>query len=301
MNETGTVFDIQRFSVHDGPGIRTVVFLKGCPLKCLWCHNPESQKMEPDLFFEEALCVLCGKCVKACPHGVHEIVNGKRVIKRELCDKCGKCVAACFPGALAIKGRTVSIQDVLTEVLKDKSYYVKSGGGVTLSGGEPLAQPAFTRALLAEFRKHGLNTAIETCGCASCENFREIFNRVDMVMYDIKIYDPESHREYCGADNASILRNLSDIAKAGKPLLVRVPLIPQITDTDDNLRQIGKFLAGLKITRVELIPYHAFSKEKCQALGIDYRLDGLKTQSAEELENIKHLLLSQGVSPILNI
>lgn len=301
MNDKGVIFDIQRFSVHDGPGIRTVVFMKGCPLSCQWCHNPESQTMAPDLFFEEELCVSCEKCIQVCPQGVHQIINGQRVIKRELCNKCGKCVDACLPAALVLKGRSVTVNDVLDEVLRDKGYYLKSGGGITLSGGDPLAQPKFTKNLLTELKKRNLNTAIETCGHASWEIFKDILDLTDFVMYDFKIYNSALHEAYCGIDNALILQNLRRVVDQGKALLVRIPLIPQISDTDNNLQQIGEFLMQLSIKHVELIPYHAFPKDKCKALGIEYQLSHVATQSSEKLQRMKILMLSLGINASIYI
>lgn len=301
MDKKGVIFDIQRFSVHDGPGIRTVVFLKGCPLRCIWCHNPESQKMELELFFEEELCSLCGKCIRVCPQSVHEIIDSKRVIKREFCVKCGKCVEACLPAALTFKGRTVTVKEVVDEVLRDNEYYSKSDGGITLSGGEPLAQPAFTKDLLVYSKSCNLNTAIETCGFADWQIFEDILNYVDLVIYDIKIYDSVLHKAHCGIENSLILQNLKGAVVGGKSVLVRIPLIPQITETEDNLKQIGAFLSGLGIKCAELIPYHAFSKDKCKALGREYNLNHIKTQTPEELEHTKQQFSCFGLATRLSI
>ena len=289
-NTTGIIFDIQRFSVHDGPGIRTTIFIKGCPLRCLWCHNPESQRIDSELFFEEGLCVYCGECIKICSEKVHTIINTKREIKRNLCRRCGKCVEACVTGALMFKGRSITADEVLNEVSKDIEYYNKSGGGITLSGGEPLAQPSFIKALLVKSKEQGIHTAIETCGYAGWAELENILNLIDLIMYDIKCLDLGLHKKYCGVSNTLIMKNLERIAVEGKDIVVRIPLIPGITDTEKNLNQIGEFLERLGIKNVELVPYHAFSEEKCRALGRDHPLRYLQTQSPQELERIRQII-----------
>lgn len=300
-NIKGIIFDIQRFSVHDGPGIRTIVFMNGCPLKCLWCHNPESQKMQPQILFEKDLCTLCGECVKICPHGVHAIIDDTRIIQRELCGGCGKCTDNCLTGALGLKGKLVTVDDVISEVLKDRVYYVKSGGGITLSGGEPLTQPVFAKALLIRSKEHGINTAIETSGYARWNTFEEILDLVDFTMYDIKLVDSGLHKRYCGAGNSLIIKNLKRIIEKGKTIHVRVPLIPAINDTDENLKQTAELLTGLGMKYVELIPYHAFAKEKCRALGIDYPLSHSKTQTRKGLKRMMRLMSSLGIEAKIGV
>lgn len=295
------IFGIQRFSVHDGPGIRTTVFMKGCPLKCEWCHNPESKVMRPELFFEHDLCILCGECVRACQKDVHMIIDNKRVIRRELCDRCGKCIDACSTGALELKGKIVTVNEVMDEVLKDQPYYRRSGGGITLSGGEPLMQPDFSKALLIRSKENEINTAIESCGFTKWNVFKEILDLVDLTIYDIKITDPELHRRYCGVENSLILENLKRAINIGKTIIVRMPLIPSISDTNENLAQTGILLSNLGIKSLEMIPYHAFSKDKCRALGIKYSLCDLKSQTNEKLNNIRKLLSSFGIDAKIGI
>jgi pyruvate formate lyase activating enzyme len=257
--------------------------------------------MQPELFFEEELCTLCGDCVKACPHGVHAIVDNKRRIRRELCKRCGKCVDACLTGALVLKGTIMTVDQVMDEVLKDQAYYQKSGGGITLSGGEPLMQPDFAKALLTRSKENGINTAIETNGYARWDVFEEILDSVHFTMYDIKMVDPMLHEKYCGAENSLILENLKRVVEKGKTILVRVPLIPKISDTDENLEQTSKLLTGLGIKQVELIPYHAFARDKFRALGIDYSFLDLKTQTREELERMRQLMLSLGIEAKIGV
>jgi len=251
--------------------------------------------MEPEIFFEEGLCILCGECVKVCPHGVHGIIDNKRVIRRELCMRLGKCVDACLTGALGLRGKIVTVDEVMNEVLKDRAYYMKSGGGITLSGGEPLMQPEFARALLISSKENEINTAVETCGYAKWNIFEKVLDSVDFTMYDIKIVDPVLHKRYCGVENSLILENLKRVVEKGKTILVRVPLIPKISDTDENLKRTGELLTELEIKQVELIPYHAFAKDKCRALGVDYSFSNLKTQASEELNRMRQLLSGFGI------
>ncbi|MBN2322185.1 MAG: glycyl-radical enzyme activating protein [Spirochaetes bacterium] len=298
---TGTIFDIQRFSVHDGPGIRTTVFFKGCPLRCVWCHNPESKRMDPELFFENGLCTLCGECVRACPHNLHSIVDGGRKIERSRCTRCGRCVDACLTGALAFKGRRVTADEVMKEILKDKEYYTNSGGGITLSGGEPLAQPDFSKALLVASKEYGVNTAIETCGYAEWELFERLLAVIDYVMYDIKIIDPDLHKKYCGTENRQILDNLTRLIQSGKETLVRIPLIPEITDTMSNLHGIGAFLKNIAVKKVELIPYHSFAEDKCNAVGQNYLPRSHEMQDTGTLETIRRLISEYGMETKVGI
>jgi pyruvate formate lyase activating enzyme len=275
--------------------------MKGCPLRCPWCHNPESQRIDSELFFEEGLCTLCGECVRACPHNLHSITDNKRKIERTLCQKCGRCVDACLTGALMFKGRSVTADEVMREVLKDKAYYSKSSGGITLSGGEPLVQLHFAKALLINSKEYGINTAIETCGYSVWEIFEELLTYIDFVMYDIKIIDPDLHKKYCGTRNNLILENLKRLVDKGKETLVRIPLIPKITDTEKNLKRIGSYLKSIKIKKVELIPYHSFAEDKCKAVGQHPPLGNYKTQDPPALEKIRQLISGYGLETKIGI
>ena len=217
VNMEGVVFDVQRFSVHDGPGIRTTIFLKGCPMRCLWCHNPESQRKQPELSFERELCILCGSCQKTCPKGAQSIVDGQRFIERALCIGGGECVESCYTNALVPKGRTMTVDAVLEEALRDEILYAKSGGGITLSGGEPTMQPGFALDILKKAKEHGLHTAIETCGFVGWNVLEEIFEVTDLVIYDIKHMDAARHKKLVGVGNALILKNLK--ALVGRDML----------------------------------------------------------------------------------
>jgi pyruvate formate lyase activating enzyme len=293
----GMVFDIQRFSVHNGPGIRTTVFLKGCPLRCPWCQNPESQSKEPELFFTEALCKLCGECVKACPNGVHMILKGKRIIRRNLCSKLGRCVEACPTGALEFKGRLMTVGETLAEVLRDSDYYDRSGGGITLSGGEPLFQPGFAIEILKACKELRLHTAIETSGHARPSTFDKVTDFVDLVMYDLKHMDPRAHKALTGVSNDLIFANLRKVVAKGVSLLVRLPLIPGFNDTQENLLQIAGLLRSLGIYDVEILPYHNYFFTKYKALGIDHSRKAYQVPSAEKLRAAETVLKESGIRP----
>jgi pyruvate formate lyase activating enzyme len=301
VSERGEVFDIQRFSVHDGPGIRTTIFLKGCPLKCLWCHNPESQRMQPVLSFEREICIMCGECVKECSRNAQSIVDGTRVIQRELCEACGSCVNTCNTNSLVLKGQTMTVNEVFREVLRDELLYRKSNGGITISGGEPLMQPAFTYRILERSKEHNLHTAIETCGHTQWNIFKRILEVTDLVIYDVKLMDPIQHKKFVGVGNELILKNLKKVIKKEKEVLVRIPLIPDINDSDDNLRKTAEFLRSLGIDRAEFIPYHEFAGPKYELLGMDYVLRVLKPYTPEQLEQKKQKMDTLGIKTKISV
>lgn len=275
---TGVVSDIQRFSIHDGPGIRTTVFLKGCNLRCFWCHNPETHLMEPQLQVYLDRCILCGACVQACPHGAHEIRDGQHIFHRDLCQTSGACVDTCYSQALVMVGKYMTVDDVMAEVLRDKPFYDTSGGGVTLSGGEPLLQPEFTAALLARCRAEGLHTAIETAAHVPWERLAALLPLIDLVMMDIKLMDSQQHRACTGVGNERILANARRLGQAGPPLIVRTPIIPGVNDTEAEVAAIAAFAAGLtNLLYYELLPFHPMAAGKYESLGMAYRARDLKT------------------------
>ncbi len=270
---TGVIFNIQRFSIHDGPGIRTTVFLKGCPLTCSWCHNPEGQTPEPELMLRPDRCMACRACVSVCEAGAISWTGGAIVTARERCRVCGACVEACYTEARELAGRSVTIGDVMAELLRDVPFYDESGGGVTVSGGEPLSQPAFLVDLLCACRKSGLPTALDTCGYAPWDVLERISPDVDLFLYDLKLMDESRHRAYTGVSNEPILRNLRRLSteraklSPGHRIILRVPIVPEVNDDDDNLRQIGAFVAELpSVERVDLLPYHRLGREKYRRL-----------------------------------
>lgn len=263
----GRIFDIQRYAVHDGPGIRTLVFLKGCPLRCPWCCNPESQKFRPELKRSSLRCRACGSCADACPEGLDPAAAG---FDGDACETCTAwtCATACPQAALVRVGARMTAAEVVAEVAKDRAFYENSGGGVTLSGGEPLAQPQFAREILRLCDDLGIRTALETCGFAATETVREIEPLVDLILFDLKLADPRRHVEVLGAPLAPILENLRFLASKRNPdIVIRIPLVPGYTDDSENLDALAELVAGLGLTRVELEPYHALGEAKYRETG----------------------------------
>lgn len=267
MSAEAIVFDIEKFAVHDGPGIRTVVFIKGCPLHCLWCHNPESQSFEPELLFDPGKCSRCGKCVSVCPQHCHDLTDGKHSFNRTACIHCGSCADTCPAEALKAVGRKMSVDEVMAEVEKDRVFYRDSGGGVTLSGGEPLAHFAFTSALLKASKEAGIHTAVETSGFAPWERIRELLPLVDLWLWDVKAV-PEKHEELTGVPIQPILENLKKLDQAGASVILRCPLVPGINDEDAALHHIAGLANTLEnVQRIDLEPYHPMGEGKSRNLG----------------------------------
>jgi len=297
----GYIFDIQRYSINDGPGIRTTVFLKECPLRCLWCDNPESQEIRPELFYFKSLCVKCLRCIKVCPVGANKITNDSNIeIDRELCKVCGACVEACLDEARAISGRLISVEEVIEIVKKDALFYRNSGGGITLSGGEPCCQPLFAINLLEQSHQCGFHTTLDTTGYAPWEVFESIVRHADLVLYDIKHVDPQRHKELTGVDNKLILDNLKRIILQKIQVIVRVPLIPGLNDSDDNIRRLGEFVVDLDSRiEVDLLPYHPLGTSKYSRLGREYMLSGTVQFREEEVEKIQQRLKSYGLNVVI--
>jgi pyruvate formate lyase activating enzyme len=265
----GIVFEIQRFSIHDGPGIRTTVFMKGCPLSCLWCHNPEGQSSQQQLSYLPQKCIACGNCVQACPHGAHQMVDGVHQFDRSLCQLCGDCTKECWSQALEMVGRPVTVAEVLTEVLRDLPFYQNSGGGLTLSGGEPLAKLEFTRGLLESGKRAGLNTAVETCGFARFSAFTQVMPWVDLFLYDIKDMDNARHLEFTGKPNTIILSNLKQLHDSGARILLRLPMIPGYNDRPDHFTGLAELVKSLpNLVGVEVMPYHRLGNSKHERFGL---------------------------------
>ena len=266
--QRGMVLSVLRGSLHDGPGVRTTVFLKGCPLACLWCHNPESIARAPQLAYRAHRCIGCGRCVAACPKGAHVLQGGAHTLQWDLCTACGACAAACPVQALEVYGRPMSVETVMQTIRQDVAYYRRSGGGVTLSGGEPLMQPAFARALLSAAHAEGVDTCVETCGYAAQGLYSSILPVTDRFLLDYKATDAATHRKLTGQDNALILRNLDFLYRQGARITLRCPLIPGVNDSPAHLAAILALrrrypaLAG-----VEVMPYHDMGIAKAQALG----------------------------------
>ena len=270
MSVTGRLFDIQRFSVHDGPGIRTTVFLKGCPLRCVWCHNPEGTDQADQLSFLPDKCIGCGYCFSTCVNEAHVMVDDRHALDREACKVCGRCAEKCYAGALEIVGRAATVEEVLAEVLRDRPFYETSGGGMTLSGGEPLMQIEFTAALLAAAKAEGLHTAVETCGQAAWKCFEQVLDNVDLFLYDIKETDPVRHKEYTGVGCETIVANLRKLCATGAAILMRLPTVPGLNDSREHFKRVAELAASLPALQgVEIMPYHRLGVSKRHRFGLD--------------------------------
>lgn len=297
-NMTGTVFDMQRFSLHDGPGIRTIVFLKGCPLHCRWCSNPESQNNSSIVMYKKSDCFKCGRCISVCKVGAISFDNETH-IDREKCTGCGECTNVCPSGALVLKGKTMTIQQAIKELKKDATIFRRSNGGVTLSGGEPLVQHEFASQLLLACKSQGWSTAIETTGFGSSEAIEKVIPYVDTVLLDIKHIDPYTHKKFTGISNEVILKNAKRISQITKTV-VRVPIIPGFNYSYKDIEDIAKFVKTLNnVDTIHLLPYHTFGENKYDLLGIEYTLDGLKRLSKEDLNEHKKIVESYGIKCII--
>ncbi len=294
---SGIIFDIQRYSLQDGPGLRTLVFLKGCPLRCLWCSNPESQRPEPQLLYDGDRCTLCLSCVPVCPSGALTTAGpGSLSYDLTRCTCCGRCVRACPNGARRICGRERTVEDVLAVVLRDAPFYRRSGGGVTLGGGEPTGQPEFARSLLQAFGSHSLDTAMETCGYAETRPFLSVAAHVDHVFFDIKHIDSSRHRQLTGVANELILDNLRALLHVHDDVTVRYPLVPGWNDGGDELRALARCLLGMpRIPRVEVVPYHRFGEHKYRLLGRLYPLEGTPAGDEEGSRQACIILKQHGI------
>jgi len=291
----GTVFDIKRFSIHDGPGIRTTVFLKGCPLSCWWCHNPEGQSPGPELVLRANRCIGCGACVEACPNGAIFSQNGLLRTDRGKCTLCGSCVEVCYTGAREIAGQVMTVEEVMAEIERDVPFYDGSGGGVTFSGGEPLLQRDFLLDLLRACRQRNVHTAVDTSGLAPPETVERVGELADLFLYDLKLMDEERHRRYTGVSNRLILENLRALAGQGRRVILRVPVVPGINDDDGNVRRIGELAAELGLDQVCLLPYHHTGADKYRRLGKDYLLPEVRPPSEERMEELAQVLRAFGL------
>lgn len=292
---SGLVFNIQRYSIHDGPGIRTTVFLKGCPLRCKWCSNPESLNTYPEIMVRMARCNGCGRCLDVCvPHAI--ALNDKTItIERSRCDLCLKCIDACFDEAIEVTGRYVSVHEVAEECQKDEIFYRNSEGGVTLSGGEPLLQGEFTLKLLKACKSRSLHTALDTSGYADRELCERVLPYTDLVLFDIKHLDPKKHYGATGVSNELILQNLKRIAGSKSRLWMRIPVIPDFNDSDQYMEELAKVLKDVPAEKISLLGYHEWGKSKYGALGRDYPLEGLRQLSQERLEALCGVFASGGL------
>ncbi|ABA88196.1 1,2-ethanediol dehydratase-activating enzyme, putative [Syntrophotalea carbinolica DSM 2380] len=297
----GVVFDIQKYSMHDGPGVRTLVFLKGCPLRCQWCSNPESISPEFQVMCLADQCVSCGKCLAVCPNGVHameSVANGSsqhRVERSVTCIGCGACAKVCPAKALRIAGKEMTVDDVVKVVMEDQFFYMTSGGGVTIGGGEPTFQHDFAAAILKQCRLNGVHTAMETCGQASWETYELLAEHVDLFLFDLKHADSDLHKKFTGVGNERILQNLKGLIELGASVLVRIPLICGVNDAPETLsaamtwlKSTAKNAANLK--GVEVLPYHRLGASKYRQLDMDYPLTDMASHTDAQLAQIQDLL-----------
>ena len=282
---SGVVFNIMRFSVDDGPGIRTTVFLKGCPLSCQWCHNPESRSAEPELIYFRERCRVCADCVPACPYGAIVLSDGAPA-KLPLCRCCGTCVDACRAGARELAGRSWNLSELMREIERDVIFFDESGGGVTFSGGEPLFQAQFVEALADGCRERRIHTVLDTCGFARPDVFLRVAAKADLVYYDFKLANPAKHRAFTGVSNEVILNNLKALAEVGRAVVIRYPVIPGINDSEEDTAEAAAVLSGLRIERVDLLPYHRIGVDKYRRLGVEYQLEAAQPPPAERMRAI---------------
>lgn len=328
--QSGTIFDIRKYSINDGPGIRTTIFFSGCPLSCLWCHNPESQSLTPQLLYRAGRCLRCGACVEVCPQGAilmesnlfaEHLRQGTRhltnesqeisprrhsdafdsvITDRDKCTRCQTCISVCYSGAREFSGREMTVREVMAEIEREIPFYDESHGGVTFSGGEPLMQPTFLSALLKSSRKQEIHTVVDTSGFANWKVFEQVRRDVDLFLYDLKHMDTARHREVTGVPNEVILANLRRLSAVGAKCIVRIPLIPGINDDEKNLVESGEFLASLlHIPSVELMGYHDIAQAKYEALGQEYALTGTKPPAEAEMHHAAEVLRSYGLNVAL--
>jgi pyruvate formate lyase activating enzyme len=293
---TGLVGNIQNYSIHDGPGIRSTVFLKGCPLACLWCHNPEDLRFEQQVRWQREKCIACGDCATVCPQQALRLTPDGVSIDDALCTRCGKCAIACPTLALEMLGKAMTVAEVLAQVKKDELFYESSGGGVTISGGEPLAQAEFTAALLQALKRAGIHTTLDTSGNVSWADVEKCAGHTDLFLYDIKHLDPAQHEQLTGVDNALILANLHRLAERGANIWLRIPLIPGLNDAPEHIAAVGDLARELGIREVYLLPYHHLAMGKYEKLGLTYKLPDLIEPTQQHMEELQGILLKKGLN-----
>ena len=296
MSLTGIIFDIDRFATHDGPGIRTTIFLKGCPLSCLWCHSPESQSPNRQLLFRPDRCTACGLCLQACPRGALSMNGQKVALNSDLCDSCGICCETCYSGALELAGYEASVEEVADKVSRDAAFFSTSGGGVTLSGGEPLMQPEFSFELLSAFKEKNIHTAVETTGYGSSQALLRLAAVTDLFLYDLKAMDDETHRRYTGVSNRRILENLRFLCAEGSNIQTRVPCIPGVNDSEEQIRALAETAADAGVRSLALLPYNSAAPAKYAWISRPYELEDLKRQDNEYMEALAALCREYGLT-----
>ena len=302
MAETPYIFNIQKFSTHDGDGVRTTIFFKGCPLHCMWCHNPESQHYYKELIFHHHKCTACGRCVAKCKQGANSIVDGKIVFDRSKCTACGVCTDWCITEARELAGKEYTVDALVKEAMKDKIFYEQSGGGVTLSGGEVMASQHmdYVEEVCRKLHENGVSVFIDTSGYTDYENLKRILPYVDVFLYDIKVMDPEGHKKYIGVDNSQILENLKKLSDEGAGLYIRLPIIQQVNATDEHIESVIHFLKenNIHARQVNLLPYHDIGKGKYASLDMEYHDDEMSVPVSELMEHFKSMFEEQGFNKV---
>jgi pyruvate formate lyase activating enzyme len=291
------IFDIKRYAINDGPGIRITIFFKGCPLSCRWCHNPESQSPEQQKFYTAGRCIGAGDCIEICPIDALTLTSEGIVTDWELCNLCGKCAEACPTKAIEMSGRFYTSQELLKIIEKEQVHFEQSGGGLTISGGEPLMFPEYLVELLALCKQAGIHTTVDTSGFAPKETLLNVAKHTDLFLYDIKLMNPVLHKKWTGVDNKLILENLKVLTNAGKPVNIRVPLIKNVNADEQNLRTTAQFISQLngKIPPVNLLPYHPISKGKYKKMGIPWNSYGMEELTEKEIEQAIQLFKGYGI------
>ena len=294
-NKKGVIFNIQKFSLHDGPGTRSIVFFKGCPMSCLWCSNPESQKVKPQIMYNKSLCISCKQCENICERDAIKIGRNK-IIDDSKCESCLKCAENCLTEALEVVGKTVTVSDVIEELKKDSIHYRRSGGGITLSGGETLLQPDFAVELLKECKSYGWHTAIETAMYVDSTAVKKVIPYIDLVMVDIKHMDSKIHEKFTGVPNEKILQNIKIADNIAKEMIIRVPVIEGFNSSEENIKAIAEFAKELKtVKQIDLLPYHNYGENKYEAIGEEYALKGLKSPTEEKMNCYKEIVENIGL------
>ena len=295
MEITAAITGIQRYSVHDGPGIRTIVFFKGCPLHCQWCQNPETQSPNIEMILNPDLCIGCGSCEVVCPRKEAKPFQNGYDFNRSLCLSCGECQRVCFTEARKLNGKIVSLDQVEEEILRDSVFYNNSGGGVTVSGGEPLIHKTFVLQLFKRMKAHNINTAVETCGYVSWDNIKTILPYTDLFLYDIKAMDPATHKKYTGQNNDLIIQNFKRIRQAGADVIIRIPLIPDVNDNENMYRDVAKLAIENNVGMIHIMPFHQMGSSKWKGMGMNYKFENIAPLSMDRAEKAKKYFTDKGI------